>query len=173
MPNLPNIMKRINYLHILHRLSVQQDISDSGLHFGQPPILEYIAAHEDCTQRELCDFLCISPPSAATSVKRLQRAGFLEKCADEHDLRRTHLRITDAGRAAMHFCKASFDRVDEKLMRGFSPEELQLFCDYLSRMIDNLADGDLKNASVFALLEKAKEMQVQTVKEDRRDPERV
>ncbi len=167
MAALCGIMKKINYLHILHRLCVQQGINDSGLHFGQPPILDYVVEHEGCTQRELSDFLCISPPSVATSVKRLQRAGFLEKLSDEHDLRRTHLQITPAGREANRKCKENFDKMDEKLMQGFSDEEAELFVSFLNRMIDNLADGELKGESVFALLEKSKGMQVHAIQNRR------
>lgn len=155
MPNIPEVTKKINYLHALHRLCIHRGISEGGLHFGQPPILEYVASHENCTQRELCDFLRLSPPSVATSVKRLQRAGFLEKISDDCDLRRTHLRLTDSGREAVRLCDATFERVEEKLTRGFSPRELQMCCGFLSRMIENLADGDLQNANMLTLLEQS------------------
>ncbi|MCI9625998.1 MAG: MarR family transcriptional regulator [Clostridia bacterium] len=172
MPALRSVMKKLNYLHVLHRLCVQQVIYESGLHFGQPPILDYVKEHEGCTQRELSDFLCISPPSVATSVKRLQRAGFLEKLCDDQDLRRTRLRITPLGREAAQQCRAMFDKTDEKLMQGFSQEETETLMAYLDRMIDNLADGDLKGESVFSLIEKSKGLHVRTIR-DRRNHRHV
>lgn len=149
MPSIPEVIRKIEYLHALHRLCIHRGISEGGLHFGQPPILDYIASHENCTQRELCDFLRLSPPSVATSVKRLQRAGFLEKNSDDCDLRRTNLRLTDSGREAVRVCDATIERVEGKLTRGFSPQELQICCDFLGRMIENLADGDLQNADIL------------------------
>jgi len=43
---------------------------------------------------------------------------------------------------------------------------------YLDRMIDNLADGDLKGESVFSLIEKSKGLHVRTIR-DRRNHRHV
>ncbi len=163
-----NAVKRLNYLHVLHRLCVHKEIVDSGLHFGQPPILEYIEAHENCTQREISDFLGISPPSVATSVKRLQRAGFLQKQSDKTDLRRTRLRLTPLGKQAAAQCAAILNKMEQKLFSGFSGEEMEQFSAYLDRMIDNVAEGDLKGESMLSLIKKAKGMEIHALR-NRRD----
>lgn len=162
------VVKRLNYLHVLHRLCIHKEIFDSGLHFGQPPILEYVENHEGCTQREISDFLGISPPSVATSVKRLQRAGFLQKQSDETDLRRTRLHLTDLGKQAAAQCASILDNMEQKLFHSFSGRELEQFSSYLDRMIDNLAEGDLKGESILSLMKKTKGMEIHALR-NRRD----
>ena len=72
-------------------------MSDISLHFGQLPILEYIAAYPGCTQSDISEAINVSPASVATSTKRLSKAGFITKTADSDNLRRNKIYITEPG----------------------------------------------------------------------------
>ena len=133
------IIGQINLLNVFHRVLIHGAASDKGMHFGQMPVLEFIREHPGCTQREIADYLRVSPPSIATSVKRMQRAGLLEKQADETDMRRTRLFLTALGEAAVRECRTAFDEVDRHMLAGFSPEEQQALLGYLERMTENLS----------------------------------
>lgn len=74
---------------------------DIGLWRGQLPVLEYISAHEGCTQSALAKGLGLSAATVAVSTKRLARAGHITKAADEKNLRCNKLFVTDAGRETM------------------------------------------------------------------------
>ncbi|NLG93366.1 MAG: MarR family transcriptional regulator [Clostridiales bacterium] len=147
------IVGLLGQIHILHRIYVQRVLSATDIYFGQFPILAYVEKHEKCTQRELADTLQVSPPSIATSVKRMQKTGLLEKENDENDLRRTRISITEKGRAQMNQCRRAFDRIDLQMFEGFSEEEIDLFKEYLSRVIANLTTDEFRGKTMFSLIE--------------------
>jgi DNA-binding MarR family transcriptional regulator len=152
------IVSRLGYLDVLRRLYSHKAATESNVYFGQLPILEYVAGHDGCTQREVADMMHVSPPSIATSVKRMQRAELLSKKTDENDLRYTRLSVTPKGIAAAEECRRRFDEIDRRMLSGITPEECDLFAGILQRMIDNLAVGELKNMSFFALFEEVHRM---------------
>lgn len=150
--SLRTIIFRMNYLDTLRRIYINRAALSSGLYFGQLSVLEFVERHDMCTQRKVAEMLQVTPSSIATSVKRMQRSGFIRKIADESDMRYTRLTITEKGREVAARCRTAFDRVDRQTFTGFSPEECEQFCGYLDRLIDNLAVGDFKDQGMFALL---------------------
>jgi DNA-binding MarR family transcriptional regulator len=152
------IIGRLKKLNILHRIFVHTASSNNGLHYGQLPILEYVQKHERCSQRELADIMHVSPPSIATSIKRMQKAGLLEKKVSEDDLRFTHITITPKGQELANRCRMEFDKIDEQMFKGFSEEEKEQFCNYLDRLIENLSTDEMKDKSMFALCKKEKQL---------------
>ncbi len=153
-----DIAKKMNTLSILHRINIQKQASKNGLYFGQPPILEYVANHNNCTQREVADFMKVSPASIATSVKRMQKAGLLEKMVDESDLRYNRLKITEKGKELTYKCREDFDKVDAQMFSGFSDEECQQLYGYYERMIKNLSTDELADKSIFSLIAEGKKL---------------
>ena len=148
----------MNTLSILHRINIHKQASKNGLYFGQPPILEYVANHKHCTQREVADFMKVSPASIATSVKRMQKAGLLEKMTDDSDLRYNRLKITEKGKELTNKCRKDFDKVDAQMFSGFSNEECEQLYGYYERMIKNLSTDDLAAKSTFSLIDEGKKL---------------
>lgn len=146
------IVQRIKRLEIMHRLSIQRASVQEGVHLGQPPILIYIAEHEGCTQREIADALQVSPASIATSLKRMQRSGLIQKKVDSTDLRSNCLTLTPEGQSAMQRSRQACDAVDRRMFEGFSREELSTFCHYLDRAIGNLSGEEFLDKSFRTLL---------------------
>ncbi|PWM38230.1 MAG: MarR family transcriptional regulator [Clostridiales bacterium] len=158
-PNFNKLVHRMNRLHVLHRLYINQAAIGNGLYFGQLPILELVDEHDGCTQKELADLLQVTAPAVATSVKRLQRHGLLQKIADEEDLRCNRISITEKGRQQARRVREAFDAVDARMFKGFSEEDCADFCAYFDRAIGNLAVGEYQGRSFFSLLEQSKQEQ--------------
>ncbi len=78
-------------LELLRRIKARSLMTDSGLHPGQPRLLEYIRSHPGCTQKEAADELDVTPASAAASLKRLEKAGYVTRSPDDKDARRNQL----------------------------------------------------------------------------------
>lgn len=156
-PNFGKLVHRMNRLHILHRLYINQAAMGNGLYFGQLPILELVGEHDGCTQKELADLLQVSAPAVATSVKRLQRNGLLQKVADEEDLRCNRISITEKGREQARRVREAFDAVDARMFEGFDEEDCARFSDYFDRAIDNLAVGEYQGRTFFSLLEQSQQ----------------
>ena len=77
-----NVLRHVNRISLLHRLRVQNMLSDTGVWGSQIPILLHVERNPGCNQTDIAEHLGVSSPSIATSIKRLQKAGMLEKRAD-------------------------------------------------------------------------------------------
>lgn len=104
-------------------------VDENGLGIGQPEMM-FILDHKDgCTQRDIANFLRVSPATVAVSVKRLQKYGLIEKNVDENDMRCTRMQLTEKGIKIGERSRRVFDSVNERMFSGFTQaEQDQLFC---------------------------------------------
>lgn len=137
---MENLREQLHLFNFYRRCIIDSRFKEYGIYFGQPPILEYLLAKPDATQKEIADFLGISPASVAVSVKRMEKTGLVVRGSDKSDARRNNLRITDKGRALLSFAHSTFDCVDRKMTDGLTKEELQTFTGLLSKMNANLSE---------------------------------
>jgi DNA-binding MarR family transcriptional regulator len=117
---------------------MESGFREKGLYFGQPPILKYLKEHKNATQKEIADFLHISPPSVANSVKRLEDAGLVVRVADKKDARCNNLKLTKKGEELSEYADKLFEVVDEASFEGFTDEEIDLIISFLQRMTENI-----------------------------------
>lgn len=109
---------------------------------GQPRIL-FLLREEGAdgalpAQQELAQRLHVSPSTIANSLNSLERMGYITRQSDPEDGRKKRIAITEKGRDARKRCSAVFDRVDEQLYAGFSPQELEQLQQFYRRMLNNL-----------------------------------
>ncbi len=159
------IIDRMNKLNLIHRINIQTEAYKNGLYLGQLPILEYVRKNNKCTQREVANFLKISPPSVATSVKRMQKAGLIEKETDPGDQRYSRLSITDKGTRISEKCRREYDLIDAQLFAGFDEKECETLYDFFGRMINNIS-GDVEDISFMSLMEEAQKLNAKQIKEE-------
>ena len=150
--DIRSIVARISQLNILHRIYIHRAAAENHIYFGQLPILEYVEEHDRCTQRELAGQMQVSAPSIATSVKRMQKTGLLQKAVDEKDLRCTRLTVTEKGKKLAQQCRRAFNAIDERMFTGFTEEECEQFCGYLNRLIANIVTDEFKGRNMFSLI---------------------
>lgn len=144
-------------LELLRRIQSRVAIGPSGLHPGQPPLLHYILSHPGCTQKEAADELDVTPASAAASLKRLEKAGLVERKADEKDARRNCLFVTNAGKEKLQEQRQIFDTLDEKMFRGLTEDEILFFQHICEKMFDNLADESCRHLTICRLARRLQE----------------
>lgn len=149
----------LDKITLLRRIFTQRAATRDGICLGQLPALRYISVHPGCTQKDVADFLHVSPPSVAVMVKRMVRDGMVKKAADEADMRQNRLTITPNGQELVEQSRKIFEQSDKQVYAGFNEEELQLLASFLSRLIDNLASNEVRNTSNFALMEMVKSME--------------
>ena len=153
MSNLyKNAVKKMCRVTLLHRYAISTSLSGMKLYRGQPEILEYLNEHGDCSQKELANFLGVTPASIATSLKRMSKSGFIERTSDENDRRINRLRLTEKGKEIRLAGKSECDRVDKAMFSGFSDEEITAFSDMLSRITDNLSPDGLSDKELFYIM---------------------
>lgn len=132
------VSKKLHDLEWCRHYVVRHALKDSGVYFGQPPILDFLAENGTGTQNELARALNVSPASVSVSLRRMQKSGLIEKVADETDLRCNRMSLTGKGREQCAYIHGCFDEIDRKLYAGFSEEELQTLEAYLTRLCCNL-----------------------------------
>lgn len=92
---LKELVFKMNKLDCYKRYAMHKMLRDSGVYFGQPPVLDYLNEHGECSQKELSDGINVSPASVAVSVKRMQKSGLITKISDENDLRCNRIALTE------------------------------------------------------------------------------
>lgn len=145
-------VKKMCRVTLLHRYAISTSLSGMKLYRGQPEILEYLDEHGDCSQRELADFLGVTPASIATSLKRMSKSGFIERTSDENDRRINRLRLTEKGMEILLAGRNECDRVDKAMFNGFSDEEISSFTDMLSRIAENLSPDGISDKELFNMI---------------------
>lgn len=134
---------------MLHRYRISKALSGLNIYRGQPEILAYLLVHGDCSQKELAAHIGVSPASVATSIKRMCKAGFVERTEDENDRRINRLRITEKGRQVHEAGKNECGKTDAEMFRGFSREEILTLESMLTRIAENLSGGEINEEEVF------------------------
>lgn len=133
---------KLDNLFMLRRTLLTKTTAVTGLYVGQLPVLAYICNNEGCTQKEIADWLKVSPASIALSTKRLQKAGFIQKTVDKENLRRNMLSVTPKGSEVALHGRESFNSFDEKMFSCLTQEESDAFLNILDKLINNLAGGE-------------------------------
>ncbi len=126
--------------HCSHRNIMDSRLREKGIYFGQPPILKYLSEHENATQKEIAEFLHISPPSVATSLKRMEESGLVVRLESKKDARRNTVKLTKKGKELFKFAEDTFLRIDDISYKGFTAEEMDLMVSFLERMNKNITD---------------------------------
>lgn len=126
--------------HYNHRNIIDKSFRENGIYFGQPPILKYLSENDNATQKEIADFLHISPPSVATSLKRMEESGLVVRVADKKDARCNNLKLTEKGKKLSEYADNLFLSADEATFSDFKDEEIEILIKFLERMNKNLAD---------------------------------
>ena len=150
-----NVLRRVNRISLLHRLRVQNLLADTGVWGSQIPFVLHVERNPGCTQTDIAEHLGVSSPSIATSIKRLQKAGMLEKRADEADMRRNHIELTERGHSTVARGRACYDHVVGQMLQGFSDNELESLSSLLMRLDENLAGDEYRGRTALSLAEAA------------------
>lgn len=126
--------------HCSHRSIVDSRFREKGIYLGQPPILKYLSDNENATQKEIAEHLHISPPSVATSLKRMEESGLVVRLENKKDARRNTVKLTKKGKELQSFAENTFMRIDDIAYKGFTEEEMDLMVTFLERMNNNLTN---------------------------------
>ena len=141
---------------LLHRYRISTALSGLNIYRGQPEILGYLIENGECSQKQLADSMGVSSASVATSIKRMCKAGFVERTEDESDRRVNRIRITEKGKEVFAAGREKCNRVDSEMFKGFSESEIDAFSDFLQRITENLSEEGLSEREVFEYIAKEK-----------------
>ncbi len=150
--NNKTITVKMFQLNMLRRYYTRKVSQEIGVYFGQPPILQLLDEHGCMTQKEIADSLHVSPPSVATSVKRMSKTGMLRKTTVASDMRCTKISLTDRGKSANAQFKKRFDEIDAMTLNGLDDEQREMLSEMLDIMINNLSNDEINTDSLFEIM---------------------
>lgn len=126
-----------------HHNAAQAGLSRQGVgDIGSPRLLMVLREQRERgrlpSQRELADLLHVSAATIATSLKSLERNGYVARRTDPSDCRRNLITITDKGIEALETSHRVFSIVDETMFSGFTDAEIKQLNGFHLRMLQNL-----------------------------------
>ena len=122
----------------LHYSRARTLLEELGLFRGQPPLLFALWEEEGLTHSELAEHLHVQPATITKMIKRMERAGFIERRQDAGDQRVSRVYLTAAGRNIRDAVEGVLRQLEEQTFAGFSSEERALLDRFLLRIRDNL-----------------------------------
>ncbi|WP_054941803.1 MarR family winged helix-turn-helix transcriptional regulator [Paenibacillus ihuae] len=105
---------------------------------GQYLYLVRICEHPGIIQEKLAEMIKADRTTAARSIKKLEMNGFIEKKADEHNLKIKKLYPTAQGQQVYPFIKRENDYSNLVALAGFSDSEAEVMAGLLQRVRKNV-----------------------------------
>ncbi len=132
-------IRRLNRSVKRHYTCIERRLDEAGIPNNQHHLLMHLARYERIPcQKELAEALCLSPAAVATSLKQLEKDGYITRTVTEDDNRRNDIRITDMGYARIEECRSIYKAVDSEMFAGFTDEEMEVFIAMIARLDRNL-----------------------------------
>jgi DNA-binding MarR family transcriptional regulator len=122
----------------LLRARAQALLDEIGLYGGQQFILCALWEQEGVTQSELAEQLHVQPATITNALKRMEKAGWVERRHDLEDHRVSRVYLTDAGRAVRGGVEAAWGKLEGRALAGLSADEIAVLRQWLSQIRDNL-----------------------------------
>ncbi len=139
---------RLNTL--IHRLfhaqknRIRPEMTRIGLSPGQPKVLNYIAKHERCMQREIAEALDIEPATVSKILGNMVRAGLVERDPSAQRKRAETLTLTEEGQRRCEQWSIVCGAYEELALLGFSEADRACFEAYLCRAYQNITGKTLE-----------------------------
>ena len=152
---LEELSKKMALVHALRRTALNRERERLNQKLIPVPLMAYVLEHPGCTQGEIAAWLYISAASVATSCKRLEKEGLLERRVDPVNRRKNQLYVTEAGEAMTREKRAMLDRVNARAFAHIEEGDLATFDRVLDKMLDNLGGRGLSLNQVFGSLMEA------------------
>jgi DNA-binding MarR family transcriptional regulator len=121
-----------------HHARVRAKLHELGLYRGQQFVLCALWKEEGVTHSELADRLNVHPATVSNALKRMERAGFLERRPDPEDQRVSRVYLTDAGRQIRGAVEGVWATLEAQTLEGFGTEEQATLERLLERVYENL-----------------------------------
>ena len=152
---IEELSKKMALVYALRRTALNRERERLNQKLIPVPLMAYVLEHPGCTQGEIAAWLYISAASVATSCKRLEKEGLLERRVDPVNRRKNQLYVTEAGEALTREKRAMLERVNERAFQDIGEGDRETLSRVLDKMLDNLGGRGLTPNQVFGSLMEA------------------
>ena len=135
----PQYGPRFRALHWCTDQIMSAALADMELTSAQGHIMGFIA-HQSTPpcSRDIEEAFQLSHPTVSGTLSRMERKGFIEFRPDETDRRCKRIYILPKGQECYARMTHTIDSTEQQILRGFTPEEQELFSQFLNRAITNM-----------------------------------
>jgi len=131
----------------------QLTMADLGITSTQASIMFMLASGRSLAAADLAREYGIDASAVTRLIDRLEKRGLITRLRSEEDRRVVRLALTEEGRALAGQIPGIFTKVLDKLLSGFTPEEVGFLKSMLRRILLN--SGDPMSAAVLGMQEKS------------------
>ncbi|MEJ0004044.1 MAG: MarR family transcriptional regulator [Pararobbsia sp.] len=118
----------------------QLAMQELGVTATQASMLSMLASGQCLAAAELARQYGIDASAVTRLIDRLETRGLLLRVRSQDDRRVVKLRLTEQGIAFAERMPALYEEVQDKLLRGFGPDEVGLMKSMLRRMLANTSE---------------------------------
>ena len=111
---------------------------ETGLYRGQPFLLAVLWEQEGITHSELAAIMHVSPATVTNTIKRMERAGFVERRPDREDQRLSRVYLTPAGHEIRKEVEQHWQTVEAQVFGVLDDKEREALEGLLQRVHEQL-----------------------------------
>ena len=137
-PPRGSIGARIGFISRKSKNYFNQVVSEEGLFAGQHHIIMMLERVGCATVSQIAEEMRTTSATASVSIKRLEKAGFVEKRSSDSDARITKIYLTDKALAVTQRIRSKMDEAEESLTQGLTQEEKYQLSDLLDKVVNNI-----------------------------------
>jgi len=102
-------------------------LAEKNAHMGQALSLWVLSEHEGMSPSDLADALNVKRPTVTIMLKKMEKAGLIERRPDQDDQRFMRVYLTDAGRELHYQLKSVHSSVVETTVKDMSEHDQREF----------------------------------------------
>lgn len=132
------IMHKIISTTYNHRKIMDYHLEETGIYSAQHQLIMAIARNQFASQKEIAEKMRVSTAAIATSLKKLEKGGYITKEMDCTDNRLNQITLTEKGKEIVSKSRDVFKSVDGILFEDFTEEEKDTLISLLNKLDKNI-----------------------------------
>ena len=133
-------VKLLIHTNIVHKRLAFRRAADAGMHPSQPRMLIHLSrGNGSFSQKDIAEMFDISPAAVATSMKKMEAAGYISRNKHaRNDARYNNVFVTEKGAREVEAADNYFATIDKSMFENFTEEEIEQFISLLQKANSNL-----------------------------------
>jgi len=134
-----SIGRLVSCLHRLTASHVHGQLEKYGIGSGQILFLMGLYRSDNINQDQLAREVRADKATCTRAIKKLEKAGYVRRSADESDRRAYRIHLTEKARKLRPIIEKVLGDWTKHLLTGFSEEEKERLFNFLERLVANAA----------------------------------
>lgn len=131
-------MMLMSEVHKMIHNRIREEADEPDLQNSYRPILFHLAHADGISQLELSRLTHLKPPTVSVTLRKMEEDGYVRRETDKSDMRQINVFLTEKGKSHDDRIREIIGRLEEKVMKGITPEESEAFMNVLEKMKNNI-----------------------------------